>query len=61
MLGTRRAGVTVALSEFQKRGIVQTKRGAISIIQREELIEAANGSYGAPEAEYRQLFGPARL
>jgi CRP-like cAMP-binding protein len=57
MLGTRRAGVTVTLSEFQKRGIVLTKRGAITIMQRDELKEAANGSYGAPEDEYRQLFG----
>jgi CRP-like cAMP-binding protein len=56
MLGTRRAGVTVTLNEFQKRGLVQTRRGAITIMEREELKEAANGSYGAPEVEYRQLF-----
>jgi CRP-like cAMP-binding protein len=57
MLGTRRAGVTVALSEFQKLGLVESKRGAIKIIDREALQETANGSYGAPESEYRQLFG----
>lgn len=56
MLGTRRAGVTVTLNEFQKRGLVQTKRGAIMILDRDELREAANGSYGAPETEYSQLF-----
>ncbi len=59
MLGTRRAGVTVAINEFQKRGLVQTKRGAIILKDRAALEEAANGSYGAPEAEYRQLFGVA--
>lgn len=57
MLGTRRAGVTVALNEFQKRALVETKRGAIRLLDREALQEAANGSYGAPEIEYRQLFG----
>jgi hypothetical protein len=56
MLGSRRAGVTVALNEFQKRGLVRTKRGAIAIEQRGALEEIANGSYGIPETEYRRLF-----
>ena len=56
MLGSRRAGVTHALNEFQKRGVIATKRGVIEIIDRGALEEAANGSYGAPEAEYRRLF-----
>lgn len=58
MLGARRAGVTMALSEFQKRGIIHTQRGVIVIKDRAALEEAANGSYGNPEAEYRRLFGP---
>ena len=56
MLGSRRAGVTVALNEFQKRGLVRTKRGAIVIEQRGALEEIANGSYGMPETEYRRVF-----
>jgi CRP-like cAMP-binding protein len=55
MLGARRAGVTNALSELQRRGIVQVRRGAIAIKKRGALQEAANGSYGIPEAEYRRL------
>jgi CRP-like cAMP-binding protein len=59
MLGSRRAGVTHALNEFQKRGVIQTKRGVIQIVDRGALEEAANGSYGVPESEYRRLFGSA--
>jgi hypothetical protein len=57
MLGTRRAGVTVALNELQKRGIIETKRRAILVKDRGALREVANGSYGVPEAEYHRLFG----
>jgi len=58
MLGARRAGVTVALSEFHKRGVLQMQRGVITIKDRDALEEAANGSYGSPESEYERLFGP---
>lgn len=59
MLGSRRAGVTAALNHFQKRGVLKMQRGLITIAKRGALEEAANGSYGAPEAEYRRLFGEA--
>ena len=55
MLGARRAGVTVALSELQKRGVLKVRRGVIVIEKRSALQEAANGSYGIPEAEYQRL------
>ena len=57
MLGARRAGVTNALSEFQRRGVLNVKRGVIGIADRGGLEESANGSYGVPEAEYKRLFG----
>jgi CRP-like cAMP-binding protein len=56
-LGTRRAGVTVALQDFQKRGIIDAKRSTITIKDRRALEESANGSYGTPEAEYERVFG----
>lgn len=59
MLGSRRAGVTHALNQFQKRGIIEAKRGVIGIMDRGALEETANGIYGGPEAEYRRLFGAA--
>jgi len=57
MLGARRASVTNALSDFEKRGILNVVRGCITIQKRSALEEAANGSYGIPEAEYHRLFG----
>jgi CRP-like cAMP-binding protein len=57
MLGARRAGVTNALAVFQARGILDVTRGCITIRNRRALEEAANGSYGVPEAEYDRLFG----
>jgi CRP-like cAMP-binding protein len=56
MLGVRRAGVTVGLQHFVLRGLVTTRRGFIVIRDRVGLEEAANGLYGAPEAEYERLF-----
>ena len=56
MLGVRRAGVTTALQSLERRGVIQTRRCAITILDRDILIDAANGSYGAPEAEFERLF-----
>jgi len=56
MLGVRRAGVTTALHELESRGLISTKRGAISVCDRNGLEENANGLYGAPEAEFERLF-----
>lgn len=57
MLGVRRPGVTAALNAFELRGIIRGHRGGLTILDREALEEAANGSYGVPEAEYQRLFG----
>jgi CRP-like cAMP-binding protein len=57
MLGVRRAGVSEALQDFEKSGLVGTARGAVTIKDREGLEEHANGLYGTPEAEYERLFG----
>ena len=57
MLGVRRAGVTDALHALEGRGLVKTERGQIRILDRDGLIECANGCYGVPEREYRRLIG----
>jgi len=57
MLGVRRAGVTVALQEFEGKGIITTARGVVTINDRDSLEECANGLYGPPEAEFERLFG----
>jgi CRP-like cAMP-binding protein len=56
MLGVRRPGVTTALSLLEDKGLINPRRGAISISDREGLKLAANGAYGAPEAEFQRLF-----
>jgi CRP-like cAMP-binding protein len=59
MLGTRRAGVTVALNAFESHGIIQLRRGCVIVIDRHGLELSANGCYGTVEAEYERLF-PAK-
>jgi CRP-like cAMP-binding protein len=56
MLGVRRSGVTIAVQTLEGTGAIKATRGHIIIRDREMLEEAANGSYGVPEAEYRRLF-----
>jgi CRP-like cAMP-binding protein len=57
MLGVRRPGVTAALSVLEKDGLISAHRRVISIIDRKRLEKRSNGAYGAPEAEFRRLFG----
>ena len=51
MLGVRRASVSEALQVFEKRGLVETARRSVTIMDCERLEECANGLYGPPEAE----------
>jgi CRP-like cAMP-binding protein len=57
MLGVRRSGVTVAVQTLEGAGMIKARRGVIRVLNRETLEEAAGGSYGVPEAEYRRLIG----
>ena len=56
MLGVRRPGVTIALHELEKKALIRSTRGAVKIVDRDGLVEASNGVYGLPEAEYKRLF-----
>jgi len=56
MLGSRRAGVTVALNKLEADGLVSNSRSCITIVDREGLREKADGLYGVPEAEFARLF-----
>lgn len=55
MLAVRRAGVSEALGQLQASGAILTRRGRITILDRDALIEIAGGSYGQAEAEYARL------
>jgi CRP-like cAMP-binding protein len=56
MLGVQRPGVTLALGELESKGLIQAKRGVISIIDRPGLIQMTKGIYGVAEREYERLF-----
>lgn len=58
MLGVRRSGVSTALREFERRGLVSRNRGNIALVDRPGLVALANGYYGPAEAEMLRLFGP---
>ena len=55
MLGVRRAGVTVALHSFEARGMITTRRGQLTLINRAAIEQVAGSFYGIPEAELKRL------
>ena len=55
MLGVRRAGVTVALHSFERRGLIATKRGQLTLVNRAGIEQVAGSFYGIPEAELKRL------
>jgi CRP-like cAMP-binding protein len=55
MLGVRRAGVTTTLHDLASKGLIGSKRGMITVVDREGLEEVAGGYYGVPEAEWQRL------
>ncbi|MBN9587692.1 MAG: Crp/Fnr family transcriptional regulator [Alphaproteobacteria bacterium] len=59
MLGVRRAGVTVAIHSFERRGFVTTRRGQLTMVDRAGIEQVAGSFYGTPEAELKRLFGHA--
>ena len=48
MLGVRRSGVTAALQELERRGLIVHRYSRITIMDREGLEESSNGSYTRP-------------
>ena len=55
MLGVHRSGVTLALQNLEGGRCIRARRGRITVLDRELLETVADGSYGAPEAEYARL------
>jgi CRP-like cAMP-binding protein len=54
MLGSRRAGVSMAMGSFEKRGMIEMTRGTVTIKDRAALEVAANGLYSVPEADAKR-------
>src|SRR5580698_6547993 len=57
MLGVRRSGVTEALQSLTRRGLIETGRNQIVVLNRNGIEKLAGSSYGVPEKEYRRLIG----
>jgi CRP-like cAMP-binding protein len=55
MLGVRRAGVSVAIHGFERKGLVTTRRGQLTIVNRAGIEQVAGSFYGTPEAELKRL------
>ena len=60
MLGVQRSTVTLATHILEGAGLIHARRGSIEIINRDGLMEVADGSYGISEAAYESAIGPFR-
>jgi len=56
MLGVRRVGITKAASALQERGIINYARGAITILDRKQLEQAACSCYRSDLSTYARVF-----
>ena len=45
MLGVRRPGITVAMQELERLGVVTCSRGRVVIVDRDELEALSTGTY----------------
>jgi len=58
MLGVRRETVTEAARKLQARGLIQSRRGHIHVLDRAALERTACECYGAVKKEYARLLPP---
>ena len=56
MLGVQRPGLTGTVAEFERSGLIDTRRGTLIVRDRPALLALAGACYGVPEAEYARLF-----
>lgn len=56
-LGVRRAGVTIALTKFEREGVIKKRRGAIEIVDRARLSQKSCECYRVIADEYYRLVG----
>lgn len=61
MLGVRRPGVTVALHVLEGDHAIRSRRGLVTIVNRDKLKAVAGAAYGRSESIYEQFFGQTSL
>jgi hypothetical protein len=47
----------VALHTFERRGLIATRRGQLTLLNRAGIEKVAGSFYGIPEAELKRLMG----
>ena len=57
MIGTRRAGVTVAALSLREKGLIKASRGQVRILDRTRLEAESCECYGIIRQEFRNLYG----
>ena len=55
MLGVRRAGITVAVGQLREAGLIDSRGGRFSILNRRGLEASACGCYRAAKEQYERL------
>ncbi|WP_062017980.1 Crp/Fnr family transcriptional regulator [Aureimonas sp. AU4] len=55
MLGVRRSGVTNEIHILEGEHAIRANRASIRVLDRQKLIDIADGCYGVPEEEYARL------
>jgi CRP-like cAMP-binding protein len=60
MLGVQRAGVSITAQALQKAGLIQYRRGQVTVTNRSGLEEAACECYRAMQIEFDKLFKTRR-
>jgi hypothetical protein len=60
MLGSQRAGVSITLGLLRKAGLIEHKRGNMTVINRPGLEDEACECYGAMWNELDEFFGPQK-
>ena len=57
MIGTRRAGVTVAALSLREKGLIEATRGHVRVLNRQGLEAESCECYGIIRQEFRDLYG----